>query len=79
MTVICAWCEQEGRVKLIGEMGLNDRHNMISHGICEDHEKAMLKKIENLRLLARLQQTGSEAVLEVRRHPLAEVLVCIAD
>ena len=48
MKVICAWCEQEGKETLIGEVGLYDRP-MTSHGICDDHEKVILKQIGELR------------------------------
>jgi hypothetical protein len=47
MKVICAWCEREGRQTLIGEMGLSDR-KMISHGICRNHKKAVLREIQPL-------------------------------
>jgi len=49
MKVICAWCEQEGKETLIGEIGLYDQA-MTSHGICDDHEKAILKQIRELRI-----------------------------
>ena len=43
MIVLCAWCEQEGTEALIrntaGNLGLT------SHGICERHEKRLLKQI----------------------------------
>jgi hypothetical protein len=45
MRVMCAWCEQEGRRRLIGQVGRNDRLDLISHGICAHHERAMLRKI----------------------------------
>lgn len=47
MRVICAWCEQEGKETLIGEVGLYDRP-VTSHGICDDHKKAMLKQLRKL-------------------------------
>jgi hypothetical protein len=47
MKVICAWCEQEGRQTLIGKVELYDRQ-MISHGICGDHKKIVLKQIQQL-------------------------------
>jgi hypothetical protein len=46
MKVICAWCENEGKETLIGEMGLYDLH-MTSHGICLDHEKVLLGQIHD--------------------------------
>jgi hypothetical protein len=48
MKVICAWCEQEGKETHIGELELYDRP-MTSHGICDDHEKVILKQIRELR------------------------------
>ena len=49
MKVVCAWCEREGKEMLTGEVGLYDRP-MTSHGICDDHEKVLLKQIEELRI-----------------------------
>jgi hypothetical protein len=48
MKVICAWCENEGRETLIGEIGLYDV-DMTSHGICLDHEKVLLNQIDQLK------------------------------
>jgi hypothetical protein len=48
MKVNCAWCEQEGRQALIGDVELYDRH-MTSHSICGDHKKVVLKQIQHLR------------------------------
>ena len=44
MKVICAWCENEGRETLIGEIGLFDME-VTSHGICLDHEEVLLRQI----------------------------------
>jgi hypothetical protein len=49
MKVICAWCEQEGKETLIGEVGLYDR-SMTSHGICDDHEQVVKTQIRKLRI-----------------------------
>ncbi len=49
MKVICAWCENEGRETLIGELGLFDIE-VISHGICLDHEQVLLRQVEALKL-----------------------------
>src|SRR5437868_14706429 len=47
MIVLCAWCEQEGMEGLIrdtaGDVGL------ASHGICERHEKGLLKQIYKIK------------------------------
>ena len=48
MRVICAWCEDEGKETLIGEIGLFD-WQVTSHGICIDHETVLLRQIEELR------------------------------
>ena len=47
MKVICAWCEREGRQTLIDEVELYDR-KMTSHGICRNHQKVLLKQIQQL-------------------------------
>jgi hypothetical protein len=49
MKVVCAWCEVEGKETLIGEIGLYD-WQVTSHGICIDHEKAVLMQIKDLRM-----------------------------
>src|SRR5574341_67861 len=64
MKVICAWCEQEGKETLIGEVGLYDRP-MTSHGICDDHEKVMLKQIGKIR-------SKQNPRLQRRRHSRAK-------
>jgi hypothetical protein len=46
MKVVCAWCEVEGKETLIGEIGLYD-WQVTSHGICIDHEKAVLMQIKD--------------------------------
>jgi hypothetical protein len=48
MKVVCAWCENEGKETLIGEIGLYD-WQITSHGICDDHEKVILQQIKELR------------------------------
>lgn len=47
MRVICAWCEEEGRVVVMRDTGLADGQGT-SHGICGEHERAMLRKITEL-------------------------------
>lgn len=49
MKVICAWCEQEGTETLISEAGLYDGP-LPSHGICANHEQAMLRQVRELRI-----------------------------
>jgi hypothetical protein len=48
MKVVCAWCENEGKETLIGEVGLYDV-DLTSHGICVDHEKVLLQQIDQLK------------------------------
>ena len=48
MKVICAWCENEGRETLIGEISLFDIE-MTSHGICLDHQQVLLRQIHELK------------------------------
>lgn len=49
MKVICAWCENEGKETLIGEISLYDIE-LTSHGICVDHEKVLLRQIQDLKM-----------------------------
>jgi hypothetical protein len=49
MKVICAWCENEGKETLIGEISLFDM-DVTSHGICLDHEQGLLRQIEALKM-----------------------------
>jgi len=63
MKVICAWCEHEGKETLIGEIGLYDLE-VTSHGICIDHEKGLLRQINELkhRQTPRLRRTRRPGV-----------------
>ena len=49
MKVICAWCENEGKETLIGEISLFDM-DVTSHGICIDHQQGLLRQIEELKM-----------------------------
>src|SRR5215475_6146324 len=62
MKVICAWCEQERKQTLIDELGLN-YWPMTSHGICNDHEKVIVRRIRELR-------SKENPRLHRRRHSL---------
>jgi hypothetical protein len=78
MKVICAWCENEGKETLIGEIGLFDAE-MTSHGICLDHEQVLIQQVNTLKLnhnprlrrsrrsRAQSRQSGSAAVLNCAR------------
>jgi hypothetical protein len=48
MTVVCAWCESQGRTTVLGEKEPLDRP-MISHGICEEHARAFLAELREVR------------------------------
>jgi hypothetical protein len=48
MKVICAWCENEGKETLIGEISLYDV-DLTSHGICISHEQVLLRQIKGLK------------------------------
>ena len=74
MKVICAWCENEGKETLIGDLSLYDME-VTSHGICIDHQQGLLRQIEEVKLkqnprlsrrrrqLAQPRSTGAPAVL----------------
>ena len=50
MTVVCAWCQHQGRTTVLREKEPFD-HPVVSHGICEEHAKAFLagaRSIEGL-------------------------------
>jgi len=44
MKVVCAWCEQAGRVVLLG--GKEDGNGAVSHGICAEHLDALRTRAE---------------------------------
>jgi len=48
MTVLCAWCEGEGKEALICRIEPLDR-SAESHGICETHEKRLLLQVSKLK------------------------------
>ncbi len=41
MTVVCAWCQRQGRTTVLREKEPLD-WAVVSHGICEEHAKAFL-------------------------------------
>lgn len=43
MTVVCAWCQQQGRPAVIGEKAPRD--GGVTHGICDDHAILLLAEI----------------------------------
>ena len=44
MTVVCAWCQQQGRTTVLGEKEPLD-WAVVSHGICEEHAQAFLAEV----------------------------------
>jgi hypothetical protein len=48
MTVVCAWCQQQGRTTVLGEKEPLDRPQ-ISHGICEEHARVFLAQVRELK------------------------------
>ena len=60
MKVLCAWCEEEGKQALIDGTE-SDPCAMATHGICRQHEVALLKQIAAL--ARKLKQKDREPVL----------------
>jgi hypothetical protein len=44
MTVVCAWCQRQGRATVLREKEPLD-WAVVSHGICEEHAKAFLAEV----------------------------------
>ena len=44
MTVVCAWCQNQGRTTVLREKEPLD-WAVVSHGICEEHAKAFLAEV----------------------------------
>ena len=66
MIVLCAWCEQEGRPACIADTGPRNRlqsSQSHSHGICDRHQKVLIRQIQNLR------RTGSSASKTIAKQP----------
>jgi len=40
MTVVCAWCQRLGTVRVLGEK--EPRNDAVSHGICDEHAVEVL-------------------------------------
>ncbi len=74
MNILCAWCEEEGKQALIG-MTESGPCTMATHGICRQHEVALLKQIA---VLARkLNQKDCEPVLYGRARGIGAVLTAL--
>ena len=48
MIVVCAWCEQEAEQALKSGNAQADE-SLHSHGICESHERLLIRQIETQR------------------------------
>ena len=58
MTVVCAWCQRQGRTMVLREKEPLD-HPMVSHGICEEHVRAFLAELrENKTARVSLDRRG---------------------
>ena len=44
MTVVCAWCQHQGRTTVLREKEPFD-WPVVSHGICEEHTAAFLGEV----------------------------------
>jgi len=44
MTVVCAWCQRQGRLTVLGEKEPLD-YPVTSHGICEEHALAFMAEV----------------------------------
>jgi hypothetical protein len=44
MTVVCAWCQREGRKQVLREKEPFD-YRAVSHGICEEHSRTFLAEV----------------------------------
>jgi len=51
MTVVCAWCQHQGRTLVLREKEPFDYH-VVSHGICEEHARAFLAQLREAKMAA---------------------------
>jgi hypothetical protein len=58
MTVVCAWCQHQGRTTVLREKEPFD-WPVVSHGICEEHTAVFLGE---------LRERNAQAVLERREN-----------
>lgn len=42
MKVVCAWCERQGKAAVLHEKAPDE--NGVSHGICDDHARRLLRE-----------------------------------
>ena len=55
MIVVCAWCEQEARQAMPSQVRQQEG-SLRSHGICESHQRGLLRQIETLRMKDAIRQ-----------------------
>jgi hypothetical protein len=48
MTVVCAWCQHQGRTTVLREKEPFDRP-VVTHGICDEHARAFLAEVGETR------------------------------
>jgi hypothetical protein len=71
MLLVCAWCEREGRMGLIGETSPFD-DSRTTHGICWTHVKTYLKSCDETELDCPLVPVGvGEGRVEQRTNSRA--------
>jgi len=58
MTVVCAWCQRQGRMTVLREKEPLD-YPAISHGICEEHARVFRAEIRAQTAAASLDRRTS--------------------
>ena len=51
MTVVCAWCQHQGRTQVLREKEPFE-YQVVSHGICEEHARAFLAEVREAKTAA---------------------------
>jgi len=51
MTVVCAWCQHQGRTQVLREKEPLDCQ-VVSHGICEEHARVFLAEVREAKVAA---------------------------
>ena len=74
MIVVCAWCEQEARQVMPGQIRQQDE-SLRSHGICESHQRGLLKQIETLRMKEAIRHIPRRLSLPNARGSKAPIAV----
>lgn len=55
MTVVCAWCQHQGRTTVLREKEPFD-WPVVSHGICEEHSAVFLAQVRERKASAALDR-----------------------